>query len=155
MATIVQGERVGRNGAIRTGTSAAIFDPTGTKLLLTQRTDNGQWCLPGGMLDAGESVTEGCVREVWEETGLEVEVTHLVGIYSNPHMLVTYADGNSFQFVSLCFGAKVVGGALGLSHETLAYGYYTQDEIAQMDLMLNHVQRIADVYARQATPFIR
>ncbi len=47
MATIVQGERVGRNGEIRTGTSAAIFDPTGTESLLTQRTDIGKWCLPG------------------------------------------------------------------------------------------------------------
>ncbi len=72
-------------------------------------------------MDPGESVAEGCVREVWEETGLAVEVTHLVGVYSNPHMLVTYAGGNSFQFVSLCFGVRVIGGALGLRHETLAY----------------------------------
>lgn len=155
MATITQGERVGRNGAIRTGTSAAIFDPTGTQLLLTQRTDNGLWCIPGGMLDPGESAVEGCVREVWEETGLVVEVTHLVGIYSTPHLLVTYADGNRFQFVSLCFGARVIGGTLGLSNETLAYGYFAPEEIAQLPIMLNHVQRIEDIFARQPTPFLR
>lgn len=55
---VLIGERIGRLGKIRLGCSAAIFDESGTKVLLTQRADNGEWCLPGGLVEPGESVEE-------------------------------------------------------------------------------------------------
>jgi ADP-ribose pyrophosphatase YjhB (NUDIX family) len=152
---IQQADRIGRQGVIRLGCSAAIFDNTGTKLLLTQRADNGQWCLPGGIVEAGESVAETCVREVWEETGLRVKVTRLIGVYSNPHLLVEYPDGKRFQQISLCFEAAMMDGDLGLSDETLAYGFYTQEEIQQMDVLANSVQRIQDAFTHASESFIR
>ncbi|MGX9349565.1 NUDIX domain-containing protein, partial [Microbacterium sp. KNMS] len=76
------------------------------------------WCLPGGRLDPGESAAETCVREVLEETGLRVEVVRLVGLYSNPHLIIEYADGNRRQIVAAHFLVRVVGGALQLSDET-------------------------------------
>lgn len=55
---------------------------------------NGQWCVPGGYMESGESVTEACVREVFEETRLRVEVKGLVGVYTSPHYLLEYPDGH-------------------------------------------------------------
>jgi len=71
-------------------------------------------------MDPGESADETCVREVLEETGLEVKVTRLVGIYTSPHILVEYPDGSKTQPVAFSFEAEVIGGQLGLSDEERA-----------------------------------
>ena len=91
---IIQGERVASQARLRPGASAIIFDSSREKVLLTRRSDNGRWCLPGGGMDPGESAEETCVREALEETGLQVRVTKLVGIYTSPNIMVEYADGN-------------------------------------------------------------
>ena len=90
MAKIIEGERIGKLGRLALGCSATIFDSSRQKVLLTRRTDNGRWCLPGGRTESGESVIETCERETLEETGLEVRVVRLLGIYSSPHRLVEY-----------------------------------------------------------------
>lgn len=144
MARLVYGHRIGRNGTVLLGCSAVVFDHERENILLTRRTDNGRWCLPGGALDPGETVTESCIREVREETGLEVEVVRLVGVYSDPHRLVEYADGNRFHLISLNFEAKVVGGKLTYSDETSEFLWTSPDQLDQVDLMEHHVERITD-----------
>lgn len=155
MTKLLTGERIGKLGQIRLGCSATIFDPTRQKVLLTQRSDNGQWCLPSGGVDPGESVTETCVREVWEETGLHVRVIRLIGVYSNPHRLVEYPDGNRKQIVALNFEVEVTGGELGLSDETSAYGFFSLEEMAGLEIMTNQVERIEDVFREQREAYIR
>ena len=85
-----------------------------------------------------------CIREVFEETGLEVEVKKLVGIYTSPDILVEYEDGNKIQPVAFSFEVEVTGGTLGLSDETTEVGYFTIEEMENMDMMEHHVQRIYD-----------
>ena len=72
MAHYAYGERIGRTAQLKLGCAAIIPDDTGKHIVLTRRTDNGRWCLPGGAMDPGESLEECCRREVWEETGLIV-----------------------------------------------------------------------------------
>ncbi len=84
----IYGERVCRQGRLAIGTSAAIFDSPRQRLLLQQRADNGHWCVPGGSMEAGESLTEACAREVLEETGLQVIVKRLISVFSDPHWLL-------------------------------------------------------------------
>lgn len=155
MAQLVYGDRIGKSAQIRVGCSALIFDQSGEKILLTRRSDNGEWCLPGGGLDAGESAEEACIREVWEETGLTVEVVRLIGIYTTPHRIIVYKDGNRFQYISFSFEVKIVAGAPGLSDEVTEVGFFTLDEIAQVNLMENHQIRIEDARVGQAAAFIR
>ncbi len=155
MTRILHGERIGKSGAILLGCSAIIFDPTKQKILLTRRTDNGQWCLPGGRLEPGESAAEGCAREVWEETGLHIRVRRLIGVYSNPHRLLEYANGHRFHVVALNFEVEPTGGSLCLSDETTDYGYFSPGEIASMDVMAHHRERIEDAFIDQTTTFIR
>jgi 8-oxo-dGTP pyrophosphatase MutT (NUDIX family) len=132
-----------------------IFDDARQKILLTRRTDNGRWCLPGGGIDPGESAEEACVREVWEETGLNSRVTRLIGIYTDPHMIVEYADGNRHQIIALSFEVEATGGALSLSDETTAYGYYSREEMKAIDVMEHHLIRIDDAFKNQDAAFIR
>ena len=155
MAKIITGHRVGQNGSIRVGCSAVIFDQQGENILLTRREDNNQWCLPGGGMEPGESASETCIREVEEETGLHITIKRLIGVYTTPHELIVYRDGNKIHLVALCFEAEIVGGALRLSCETTEYGYFSYQEIQEMDLLLNHVQRIKDAYSGEMATFIR
>ena len=144
MSTISFGDRIGKEGKLRPGASAMIFDGARERILMTQREDNSRWCLPGGGMDPGESAAETCVREVLEETGLEVRITKLVGIYTTPDLLIEFPDGNKIQPVAFSFEAEITGGELGLSDETIAFGWYTVAEIEAMDTMEHHVTRIHD-----------
>ena len=152
---IITGQRIGRSAALVAGAAAIIWDEARQRILLTRRSDNGRWCLPGGRMESGESAAEACAREVLEETGLRVRVTRLIGIYTSPDMVLEYADGNRFQIVAMSFEAEVVGGELTLSSETTEFGYFTPQQIKSMDLVEHHVQRIDDAVANQAAAFVR
>jgi ADP-ribose pyrophosphatase YjhB (NUDIX family) len=84
---------------------AAVLDEDG-RLLLIHKTDNDLWALPGGGHEVGESISDTVVREVKEETGYDVEVTDLVGTYTNPRHVMAYDDGEVRQQFSICFRAQ-------------------------------------------------
>lgn len=144
MSNILYGPRLGKEGELRVGCSATLFDETRQKVLLTQRMDNGRWCLPGGHMEAGESAAEACEREVWEETGLKVRAVKLLGVYSNPDQLVIYKDGSKAFFVVLNFEVEILEGTLGLSNETTDYGYFTLEEMNSMPMHGEHKLRVED-----------
>ena len=106
-------------------------------------------------MDPGESASETCVREVWEETGLEVRVTRITGVYTSPHLIVEYPDGNRIQPVAISFEAEVVGGELGLSEETTEYGYFTLHEMEVLDLMEHHKERIQDAAENRESAVVK
>lgn len=153
--TLHFGERVARGATIQFGASALVLDETGERILLTRRADNGRWCMPGGRMEPGESVAEACARETLEETGLEVEVVRLIGIYSSPDILIAYPDGNRRQIVAAHFLVRVLGGALRLSDETTEFRFVSREELPGLDLMEHHRQRIVDSFAGQEAAFVR
>jgi len=155
MTQVLYGERLGKEGKLRVGCSAVLFDAKREKALLTRRADNGRWCVPGGGLEAGESVEEACIREVWEETGLRVRVTRLIGVYSDPNQLVIYSDGNKAFFVVLSFEVEVTGGELGLSDETTEYGWFSLAEMDSMPMHGRHKDRVMDALLGQAEALIQ
>ena len=106
-------------------------------------------------MEPGESVTEGCAREVREETGMQVKVTRLIGVYTNPHLLLEYPDGNRWQFVALFFAAEPTGGRLQAGDDAIEVGYFSGSEMEEMDIGHFDRQRIADGFAGQEAAFIR
>ena len=155
MVEITRGERVGKLGRLALGCSAAILDQTKQKILLIRRADNGRWSVPGGYMDPGEGVTEACAREVLEETGLHVRVGRLIAVYTSPHILLEYPDGNRWQIVALHFAAEPIGGTLSISDETTEIGYFSRADTEHMDIGDFDHQRIADAFAAQAAAFVR
>src|SRR3979411_444891 len=87
-------------------------------ILLHRRRDNDLWALPGGAMQLGETMAQAVVREVEEETGLEVEVTGLIGLYTDPRHVIAYEDGEVRQQFNVCFQARIVGGTLCASEES-------------------------------------
>ena len=89
------------------GVTTTIFQEG--KVLLVKREDFPVWCLPGGLIEDKESVAEAAVREAREETGLEIELLHLVGLYSRP----AWRKGGVHE---ISFAAKPIGGTLQGCH---------------------------------------
>lgn len=79
-------------------------------LLLVRRCDSGAWELPGGRVDVGESAVEAAVRETAEEAGVQVEVTELAGLFTDPGHVVRSASGEVRQQFAVIFRARAVGG---------------------------------------------
>lgn len=152
---IFQGPRIAKGAIITVGAAGVVFDESHQKILLTQRSDNHRWCLPGGHMDSGESAAETCIREVLEETGLNVEIVKLIGIYTSPDVAIQHGDGPMKQLVSMCFECRVLKGTPGLSNETTAVGWYAPEEIERLDLIEIHRQRIEDAITEQARAFVR
>jgi ADP-ribose pyrophosphatase YjhB (NUDIX family) len=84
----------------------------------------GKWVFPGGFVDRGEPLQDAAVREAWEEVGLTVETTGLVGAYS-------YRD---HPVVVLVYHARVVGGALKAGDEALEVGVFSVRDLPWDDL---------------------
>lgn len=119
--------------------SAAVVDDGG-RLLLQRRVDNGLWAMPGGAMEMTESLPQAAVREVREETGYEVEVTGLVGTYTDARHVIAYSDGEVRRQFNVCFRARVVGGELAVSDESHEVRWFAPDEIE--DLPMHHTQRL-------------
>lgn len=134
--------------------SAIISDKRG-RILLHWRRDNGLWGLPGGTMELGESIGETIVREVREESGLEVEPTRVVGIYTNPLHVIAFSDGEVRQEFSICFVCRIKAGRLHISEESSALGFFTAQQIETMDIHDSIRQRISDYRQRRTRPAIR
>jgi ADP-ribose pyrophosphatase YjhB (NUDIX family) len=128
---------------VRAGVAAVVLDAG--RVLLVRRTDNGLWGLPSGHVEPGETVADAAVREVLEETGLQVRVSRLIGIYSDPaSQVVAYPDGRVCHFVTASFACTVTGGCLRPDGvEALAARFFPFDEMPT-DLLAMHPQWLAD-----------
>ena len=125
------------------------------KVLLTRRTDNGRWSLPGGAMDTGESAAECCAREGLEETGVVGSVGRVIGVYSTPHRITEYSDGNRKQAFDLVLEAVRIAGELRASDETTEARYFTPEQMKSMDVMELFHERINDAFARQEAAYER
>ena len=125
-------------------------------VLLQRRSDNSFWGLPGGALDPGESVEQGAVREVLEETNLHVETVRFVGVYSDPALncIMRYPDDSIVHYVTLVFECRRLSGDLGISEESTDIGYFPTDDLPA-DTLVSHLVRIQDTLAYGNIPFIK
>jgi ADP-ribose pyrophosphatase YjhB (NUDIX family) len=109
------------------------------KVLLMQREDLEVWCLPGGEVDPGESLAQAAIREAREETGLEVELLRLTGVYSR--------TGGEVCFHVASYAARPVGGFLaGQPGEVIDLAYWAPDALPE-PMFWWHRQQIADAFA--------
>lgn len=136
---------------VAAGVAAAVFDGSG-RVLLGKRADNGLWGLPSGRVEPGETVKEGTVREVAEETGLVVEAERLVGVYSDPASQVfAYPGGEVVQFVTCCFRCRVVDGEPRPDgEETLEVAFFDPGELPSGLLPMNP-RWLSDALPREGT----
>ncbi|MGW1031648.1 NUDIX domain-containing protein [Streptomyces antibioticus] len=121
--------------------TAVVRDDAG-KLLLIHKTDNDLWALPGGGHDIGERIADTVVREVREETGIDVEVDNIVGLYTDPKHVLAYDDGEVRQQFSICFRAHSVGGSLRTSSESKEVRWVDPADLDGLDIHPSMMLRI-------------
>ncbi|MGW0980307.1 NUDIX hydrolase [Streptomyces xiamenensis] len=133
---------------------AFIQDSHG-RILMIRRSDNGRWALPGGGHDAGESIADTVIREAKEETGIDVEVIGLSGIYTDPGHVMAFSDGEVRQQFSMCFRAKPVGGELRTSEETTEVRWVAPADLSAFDVHPTMRQRIEHALdTERSAPYI-
>ncbi|MCF2531316.1 NUDIX hydrolase [Yinghuangia soli] len=133
--------------------TAVATDEAG-RILLVHKTDNDLWALPGGGMDLGESIAHAAVREVKEETGIDVEVTGIIGIYTNPGHVMAYDDGEVRQQFSVCFTTRVLGGELRTSSETKEVEFVAVDRLDTLSIHPSMRMRIDHYLEGRTEPYI-
>jgi ADP-ribose pyrophosphatase YjhB (NUDIX family) len=106
------------------------------EILMIRRSDNGNWAVPGGAIDLGESLTQAAARETREETGIECQITGIVGIYTDPKHIILYtSNGEARQEFSILLTATATGGQPTPSDESSEVRWIPPEELAgyQMD----------------------
>ncbi|MFE2061510.1 NUDIX hydrolase [Streptomyces sp. NPDC059467] len=123
--------------------STVVVDDSG-RILLQRRSDNGMWALPGGAMNIGESLPDCAVRETREETGYDVEITGIVGTYTNPRHVFAYDDGEVRQEFSICFLARPVAGQLAVSEESTDVRWFQPEEVDALPMLPSIRKRVND-----------
>lgn len=125
------------------------------KILMIRRTDNGNWAVPGGGLDLGESITDTAVRETQEETGITCEITGLVGIYTNPRHVIRYTSNDEVrQEFSIVFTARPVGGKLRPSSESSEPHWVSPKAIPSLQMHPSMRERIQHYLDKRPRPYL-
>jgi ADP-ribose pyrophosphatase YjhB (NUDIX family) len=142
-----------RASSLVVGSSAVVADYQG-RILLQRRTDSGNWALPGGTMDIGETLAESAIREVKEETGFDVRIDRIVGIFSDPGHVFAYDDGEVRQEFSICLACTIVGGSLQVSSESTAVDFFPIADLPDLQIHESIRIRIRD-YLDNKLPVLR
>ena len=122
--------KVGHDKVILIFAGGCIFNDKG-EVLLQKRADSNKWGFPGGAIELGETPQIAAIREVKEETGLDVEVGNLIGIYTEFNM--EYPNGDKAQSICIAYELRLVGGHLSCDKdETLELKYFPLDDTPEL-----------------------
>ncbi|WP_077328241.1 NUDIX hydrolase [Virgibacillus siamensis] len=103
------------------------------EILIVKERRSGEWVFPGGQVEAGENLMDGLIREVKEESGIDVEISHLTSIYSNTG---TYKGHSGVKIVPakvmFDYVCKPIGGELSSSDETSNSKWVKKNEVLDM-----------------------
>jgi ADP-ribose pyrophosphatase YjhB (NUDIX family) len=140
---------------LKAGVAVIILNEE-NQVLLQKRSDVGLWGIPSGHIEIGETVSEAAIREVKEETNLDIRIKKLIGVYSDPNSQVfAYPNGKIVHFITTYFLAEITGGKLRCnSSESLEVKFFKQQNLPQ-DLMKMHPRWLKDALANKELAFIR
>ena len=125
------------------------------EMLMIRRTDNDSWAVPGGAIDLGESVGQAAVRETREESGIECEITGIVGIYSDPkHVILYTSNGEVRQEFSIVLTARPLSGQPTPSSESSEVRWVSESEVPDYTMDRSMRTRINDYLDRGESPVI-
>jgi ADP-ribose pyrophosphatase YjhB (NUDIX family) len=125
------------------------------EILMIRRTDNDNWAVPGGAIDLGESVAQAAVRETREESGIECEITGIVGIYSDPkHVLLYTSNGEVRQEFSIVLAAQPLSGQPTPSSESSEVRWVPVSEVLDYTMDRSMRIRVNDYLDHKESPVI-
>ena len=121
--------KIGHELLVLPSAAVAIHDEQG-RVLMGLHSDRKIWVIPGGLIEPGETPADGAVRETWEETGLLIEPTSVLGVYGGNELIIDYANGDRASYIGTIFRGKIIGGELRADgEEILDVKYFSREEI--------------------------
>lgn len=131
-----------------------VVESEASEILLIRRSDNGNWAVPGGAIDLGESMAQAGVRETLEETGIHCEITGVIGIYSDPKHIIFYtSDGESRQEFSILLSGRYVDGNPTPSDESTEVKWLAVSQLSDVHMDRSMRRRIDHYLERRPTPY--
>jgi 8-oxo-dGTP pyrophosphatase MutT (NUDIX family) len=125
-------KKIGNDLLILPSAGVTLFNETG-RILLVQHTDRDIWTLPGGIIEPGESPADAALREVWEETGLIVDLTSVFGVFGGMDLVVTYSNGDRAAYVVTVFRGNIVGGKMRSDGDEVAeMRFFSAEELVEV-----------------------
>ncbi len=125
------------------------------QILMIKRSDNDNWAIPGGAMDLGESLVGTAIRETREETGIDCEITGLVGIYTDPkHVILYTSNDEARQEFSVVFTARAIGGSPTPSSESTEVHWKDPAELADCQMDRSMRMRINDFLSPAGSPHL-
>jgi ADP-ribose pyrophosphatase YjhB (NUDIX family) len=125
------------------------------EILMIRRSDNDNWAVPGGAIDLGESVRQAAIRETKEETGIDCEITGLVGIYSDPKHVIHYTSNDEVrQEFSIVLTARPTGGQPTPSDESREVHWIKPTKINKLRMDRSMAIRIGRFLESPSDPYI-
>ncbi len=122
-------KEVGHKPLIMPGATVLVLNRE-NELLMIRRSDCGEWGLPGGMMELGETTEQTARRELFEETNLEADEMELFGVFSGPELYFCYPNGDEVYNVSVVYLAHAVRGDLRLSDgEHTDFAYFARSDL--------------------------
>ncbi|MEV1168132.1 NUDIX domain-containing protein [Nonomuraea sp. NPDC049784] len=125
------------------------------EILMIRRSDNGNWAVPGGAIDLGESIPQAAIRETREESGIVCEITGLVGTYSDPRHVILYtSNGEARQEFSLVLTGRAISGEPTPSDESREVRWVPRRQVTELQMDRSMRMRIEHYLAGTALPYI-
>src|SRR4030095_11073715 len=122
-------KKVGHDLLVLPSAAVAIYDEQG-RILMGMHSDRKIWVMPGGLIEPEEIPADAAVREVWEETGLLVELTGILGVYGGKELVVNYSNGDRASYIGVIFRGRIIGGQLRAdAEEILDLRYISRAEL--------------------------
>jgi ADP-ribose pyrophosphatase YjhB (NUDIX family) len=132
-----------------------VIENEAGEVLLIQRSDNGNWAVPGGAIDLGESMTDAAIRETREETGIECEITGLIGIYTDPKHIILYtSNGEARQEFSILLKGRAVSGTPTTSDESTKVEWVATSQLDTLKMDRSMEMRVEHYLERSPTPHL-
>jgi ADP-ribose pyrophosphatase YjhB (NUDIX family) len=142
-----------RPNSLVVATSAVVVNGDG-RILMQRRADSGNWALPGGGMEMEESLTESVIREVKEESGYDVEVTGLVGTYTDPRHIIAYGNGEVRRQFNICYTARIIGGDLMISSESTEIRFVDPAELSELPIHPTQALRLRHYLENRGRPYL-
>jgi 8-oxo-dGTP pyrophosphatase MutT (NUDIX family) len=155
MSPYVRGlrDKIGHELLMLQSVTVMLFDDDG-RLLLAQDAGSGLWMTVGGAIEPDEAPADAAVREFWEETGLWIEPTRLLGVFGGPEFSFTYPNGDAISYVATVFAARLLGGeARPDGEEVVALRYVSRDEAAALPMAAWTREMVARAFEYRDTAY--
>ncbi|MFI6362679.1 NUDIX domain-containing protein [Nocardia sp. NPDC050630] len=142
-----------RPNSLVPGGSALVVDEHGA-ILMQRRSDSGNWSFPGGIMEIGETLEQCVIRETKEESGLDIEITGILGIYTDPQHVIAYADGEVRQEFNITFYGRVIGGRIEVSSESTEVKFLRLEELETLPVHQTVRLRLQHHAEQRSTPYL-